>query len=239
MTITLKNMSGSDAVWGGVVVPNNDSYSVQEVDKFRLVTDYNFLFSLFQGGAVINDGSEDMTPDEATLLLRDLIRTVHEDVQLIPATCGLLGLGAPSLKSVSNSVIGWEFDINDAMYLHTSLDGIIGSTLNIYWHLCINNSIADRWLAYEFHYTLRSDDNTTPMNTQTGIIYPQPILASTTPYQPMEVILPIPISLFDNNRYLWIGVKRITAEGFGKTNTTNNPILLKACKYHKRNMGYF
>lgn len=238
MAMILKNISGMTAVWGGNEIPHNGTYNIQEVDRNRLASDYSFLFELAVGAAVINDGTSDLSPDEGLLFIKGQLRWVHEDMQLIPASGGLLGLGAPSLTSVSNSVSGWEFDIGDAIYLHTRLDGLIGSTMNIKWHVCINNSTPDRWMAYEFHYTVRAENESTVMTTQSGSISPPPVEAPSTPYAPMEVTLPLPSELFQDGVYLYMGVKRVSAASFGKIDTVNNPILLKACKEHRRRLDY-
>lgn len=60
-TVILKNTDSEVRNWGGISISSNQQYTVQEVDRIRLLSDPNLVTDLQNGIAVVNDGSSDMS----------------------------------------------------------------------------------------------------------------------------------------------------------------------------------
>lgn len=70
MAIILKNTAMSEKQWGGISVASLSQYTIQEADKYRLLSDLVFLSDLTNKVALINDGNIDTDYETSILLLR-------------------------------------------------------------------------------------------------------------------------------------------------------------------------
>lgn len=66
----LKNTTVSSQMWGGLIIVAGGSYTIQEVDRLRLLADSSFLTSLASGSAVINEDGVDLSPSVGKLALK-------------------------------------------------------------------------------------------------------------------------------------------------------------------------
>lgn len=69
--MTLKNADSIEHQWGSLVLPAGTLHVIQEIDKFRFLADPNFLNSLTEGLAIINDGVVDVDKNTALTLLKN------------------------------------------------------------------------------------------------------------------------------------------------------------------------
>lgn len=80
MAVIIKNTTNSIKTWGGLEYPANSQYSAEEVDRYRLLSDSQFLSDLSDGYAVVNNGSVDLTDIEvAKALIRALTSAIIAD----------------------------------------------------------------------------------------------------------------------------------------------------------------
>lgn len=69
-TLILKNTAITDKLWGGITVLASNQYTLQEVDRLRLLSDPTFLADLTGGVAVINDGTNNLSASIGLLALK-------------------------------------------------------------------------------------------------------------------------------------------------------------------------
>ena len=231
--IIIKNTTANDKTWGGKAYSAYSQYAIQEIDRLRLLSDEFFLTDLANGAALINDGNQDFSDSEMGLLiLQKLLVYAHEDVDVQTA----VGLLAPAPTELNSAAMGYAFDIDDKAYLQFRLDQLIGEEIKLQVHLAINNTTADRWVAFECFYRTTNGFNDKVMNTHDGSVIIGPIQVPTTAYRIFAATVSIPASVFANGEhYVYLGLQRIDVSSYSKTNTANNPHVLRCCKlYYKR-----
>lgn len=70
MALILKNTTALAKQWAGIQIPGSGSYTVQEVDRARLLSDATFLGDIASGAAVVNDGTSDLASSIGLLALK-------------------------------------------------------------------------------------------------------------------------------------------------------------------------
>lgn len=233
MTIIVKNTDAIDHQWGGIIVPTLDEYTIQEVDRLRFLSDSKFTTDLTSGLAVINNGDSDLDAEMGLLHLQKLLVFIHEDMDLYPA----VGENAPAAKKVSAAMAGFEFEMDDEMFTQGRLDDIVGTGVEFESHWCIDNTVADRWVAFEISLLTTTGGGDKVVTTPDLVATAGPFLIPTTANQIFRFGGVLPATYFENNeKYVYFGIKRIDVTGLGKTNPVNNPILFRLCKIYARRM---
>lgn len=232
-TIIVKNTDAILHSWGGREIPSNDQYTLQEVDRIRFLSDPDFLANLTAAIAVINNGEDDLLPEEGLLYLNKQLIFIHEDMDLYPA----ISENAASAVRVSSSVAGFQFRIGDEMFTQGRLDDIIGTDVMFEAHLCIDNTVADRWIAFEISLITTTGGGDKVMTTPDIVATAGPFEVPTTANQIFRINGTLPATYFSNGeKYVYFGLKRADVTGLGKTNPINNPILFRICKIYTRRL---
>lgn len=230
--IIVKNETMIDKNWGGIDIPASNSYTLQEVDKIRFLSDTTFLTDLNSEDAVVNNGVEDLNPEQGLLLLEGNIREAHEPMQFSPA----VGVLAPAIVQIgSGPAHGYEFEIDDQMFSLTHFDGLLLNGIYIQLHLCIDNAVTDRWIQFEFTILTTTGIEDRPLDEIDAVINTAQVEVPTNPFLIFDIKTQIPQSWFENGKdNLFIKIKRITA--VGKTAPTNDPIVVRIDKIYKQRM---
>lgn len=229
----VKNTTASPQNWGGIDFEPSSQYSLQEVDRIRFLSDPDFLIVLNSGDAVVNNGDVDLPADQGLLFLKKQLVFIHEDMDLYPA----VSENAAAAIRVSSSCAGFEFEIGDEMFTQGRLDDIIGSGVGFEAHWLIDNSDADRWIAFEISLITTTGGGDKVMTTPDIVATTDPFLVPTTPNQIFRVSGELPSVFFENGeKYIFFGIKRVDVTSLSKTNPTNNPILLRICKIYTRRL---
>lgn len=232
MATIIKNTDSIDHKWGGINVTSASQYSMQEVDRLRLLSDSYFLDSLTNGFAVVNNG-EDLNAEQGLLHLQKQLKTVHEALNFAPA----VGIAAPELTTISatGAAHGHKFEINDEMFALTHFDGLILNNVKLQLHLVIDNSVADRWIQFDFTVLSTTGILDKAIDGYDQIISTGPVEVPTTPFLIFDMKISVPASIFDEGRdNLFIRVKRTVP--VGKTAPTNHPIIVRMDKIHKQRL---
>jgi hypothetical protein len=232
-SVIIKNTDSVEHSWGGIIIAATSQYSMQEVDRIRFQSDEAFLTDLASGLAVVNNGEDDLVPDQGLLHLHNKLIFIHDDMDLYPG----VGENAAAAKRVSAAVAGFEFKIGDEMFTQARLDDIVGDEVEFESHWCINNAVADRWVAFEVGLISTSGGGDKVMTTPDVVATAGPFLVPTTPNQIFRFSGTLPSSYFQNGeKYIYFGIKRIDVVPLGKTNPTNNPVLFRICKIYTRSL---
>jgi hypothetical protein len=102
-TSIIKNTTGVTKTWGGIVIAGGSQYTLQAVDKIRVLSDSVFLTDLAGGSAVVNNGSVDLASNVGLLHLQGVASDIRFDntVNGFPA-------GATSLQAAIESVLAFD-----------------------------------------------------------------------------------------------------------------------------------
>ncbi len=231
--VIIKNTDSIDHEWGGIVIPATSQYSMQEVDRIRFKSDQNFLVALDSALAIINNGDDDLVPEQGYLHLHNKLVFIHEDMDLYPAA----GETAAAGKKLSAASFGFEFEIGDEMFTQGRLDDIFGDGGSFESHWCIDNTVADRWIAFEVGLIATTGGGDKVMTVPDVTVVTDPFLVPTVANQMFRLGGVLPISFFENGeKYVYIGIKRIDVVSLGKTNPINNPVMFRMCKVYTRTL---
>lgn len=77
MSIVIKNTTGVEKNWGGKSYQASSSYTIEAIDRLRLLSDSIFLSDLSSGNAVVNDGTSDLNFNIGLSLLKNESSTYH------------------------------------------------------------------------------------------------------------------------------------------------------------------
>lgn len=231
--VIIKNTDIVEQQWGGLVYQPSSQYLILETDRGRLLDDEKFLTDLENGLAIINNGDMDLNAEQGLLHLNKQLILIHEDMDLYPA----VGPNAAAAIKVSNAIAGFSFNIGDEMFTQGRLDDIVGDSVNFEAHFCINNTVADRWIAFEITLltTTGGGDKvvTTPDIIATAGPFELPIVAN----QIFRINGALPSIYFQNGeKYIYFGMKRVDVTSLSKTNPENNPVLFRICKIYTRRL---
>lgn len=233
MIIIVKNTDVIDHAWGGIIVPAASQHTLEEVDRLRFLSDPDFLAALSSDVAIVNNGDIDLPSDEGLLYLSKQLVFIHEDMDLYPA----VGENAAAAVRVSGAIAGFEFEIDDEMFTQGRLDDIIGDSVEFEAHWCIDNAVADRWVAFEISLITTTGGGDKVLTTPDVVATAGPFLVPTTPNQIFRLGGDLPASFFQNGeKYVYFGIKRVDVTSLGKTNPTNHPRLLRVCKIYRRRL---
>lgn len=114
MALYLKNTTVVLKQWGGIEIAAAGSYTVQDVDRLKLLSDVTFLSDLTAGYAVINDGVGDVAALTGVTLLRFQNDLPYEFAPALSATRQANGktlIDAP-VAYVGNSQSFDDFDFS-------------------------------------------------------------------------------------------------------------------------------
>lgn len=229
----VKNVTLLEKVWGGIVFDASSQYLLQEVDRIRFLSDDSFLTDLTAGDAVVNNGDEDLNAEQGLLFLKKQLIFIHEDMDLYPA----VGANAAAAIKVSGAIAGFEFKIDDEMFTQGRLDDIIGDAVSFESHWCLDNAVADRWVAFEISLITTTGGGDKVLTTPDVVATAGPFLVPTTPNQIFRLGGELPASFFQNGeKYVYFGIKRVDVTPLGKTNPVNHPRLLRICKIYTRRL---
>lgn len=232
-SVIIKNTDLVDNNWGGILVPASSQYTMQEVDRIRFQSDEDFLTALSSAVAVINNGDDDLVPDQGLLHLNNKLVFIHDDMDLYHG----VGENAAAAKKVSAAVAGFEFRIGDEMFTQGRLDDIVGDGVEFESHWSINNTVADRWIAFEIGLISTTGGGDKDMSTPDVVSTAGPFLVPTVANQIFSFGVILPVNFFQNGeKYIYFGIKRIDVVPLGKTNPTNNPVLFRVCKIYTRSL---
>lgn len=232
-SVIIKNTDSVEHSWGGIIVAATSQYTMQEVDRIRFQSDEDFLTDLSTGLAVVNNGDVDLVPDQGLLHLHNKLVFIHDDMDLYPG----VGESAAAAVKVSAAVAGFEFRMGDEMFTQGRLDDIVGDGVEFESHWCINNTVADRWIAFEIGLISTSGGGDKAMTTPDIVATAGPFLIPTVANQIFRLGEILPSSFFQNGeKYIYFGIKRIDVVPLGKTNPTNNPVLFRVCKIYTRSL---
>lgn len=233
MILIVKNTSLVDVNWAGIIILAESDYTMQEVDRIRFQSDNDFLTALDAGIAVINNGEIDLPPDQGLLYLENKLIFIHEDMDLYPA----VGENAAAAVRISAAAAGFKFQFGDEMFTQGRLDDIIGSGVEFEAHFCIDNSEADKWIAFEISLITTTGGNDKVMDVPDIVANAGPFLVPSTPNQIFRIGGVLPTEYFENGeKYVYFGIKRIDVVPLDKSNPTNDPILLRVCKIYTRSL---
>lgn len=93
LNITITNLSMVDKNWGGNDIPSMSSYSIEEVDRLRLLSDQTFINDLYLGDAKVSDGEYDLSPRVAIGLIQNNAIIIGEHYTLVQEDDVLVGNG--------------------------------------------------------------------------------------------------------------------------------------------------
>jgi len=233
MIFIVKNTDSVDHVWGGILIPAAGQYTLQEVDRIRFLSDEDFITDLNADLAVVNNGDIDLPTDQGLLYLRKQLIFIHEDMDIYPA----VGSNAAAAEKVSNAIAGFRFEIGDEMFTQGRLDDVIGDDVEFESHWCIDNSTADRWVAFEISLITTTGGGDKVLTIPDIVATAGPFEVPTTPNLIFRLGGALPASYFENGeKYVYFGIKRIDVTSLGKTNPTNDPLLLRICKLYRRRL---
>jgi len=232
-TLIVKNTTLTDKNWGGLAIPASSQWTMQEVERIRLQSDAAFLADLAAGDAVINNGDDDLNEEHGLLYLNNQLIFIHEDMDIYPA----VGANAAAAVRVSAAMAGFEFRVGDEMFTQGRLDDIVGDGVEFEAHWSVNNTVADRWIAFEISLLTTTGGGDKLTTTPDIVATAGPFLIPTTANQIFRTGGVLPSTYFQNGeKYIYFGIKRVDVTSLGKTNPTNNPILYRVCKIYARRL---
>lgn len=232
-TVVIKNTDSVEHTWGGITIPAESQLTMQEVSRIRFQSDEDFLTALENEVAIINNGEDDLVPELGYLHLHNKLVFIHEDMDLYPAA----GESAAAGKKISAAAFGFDFEIGDEMFSQGRLDDIVGDGVEFESHWSIDNTVADRWIAFEIGLITTTGGGDKSMAVPDVTVVTAPVLVPTVPNQIFRLGGVLPISFFANGeKYVYIGIKRVDVVPLGKTNPTNNPVMYRMCKVYTRTL---
>lgn len=218
-------------------VANGDSYNIAQHLWLELANADSIHTEITNGNYIVNNGSEDLSPEVGLVHIQNIegVTKVHEDAYFMPG----VGILAPEPVALSNAAVGYLFGIGDKSYLQFRLDNIVGNEVKIQLHLAIDNSTADRWVAYKSYYRTTTGSGDKTMDSHDGDIETGAIECPTTPYEIFSKVFSIPTNVFDSGeKYIFIGIERVDASLYGKTNPLLvNPALVRMCRIYWKKLG--
>jgi hypothetical protein len=229
----IKNVDVVEHQWGGLVFQPLTQNTINDTERLRLIDDQHFLDSLTDGNAVVNNGDTDLPADQALLFLHNQLIFIHEDMDLYPA----VGANAAAAVKVSGAIAGFEFRVGDEMFTQGRLDDIVGESVEFESHWCLDNTEADKWIAFEVSLLTTNGGGDKIVTTPDVVATAGPFSVPATANQIFRLGGMLPSSFFENGeKYIYFGIKRIDAVPLGKNNPTNNPILFRVCKIYTRRL---
>lgn len=229
----IKNVDVVEHQWGGLVMQPSTQYTVSDTERRRLIDDEHFIQSLSDGYAVVNNGTIDLDAEQGLLFMNKQLIFIHEDMDLYPA----VGANAAAAVKISSAVAGFEFRTDDEMFTQGRLDDIVGDMVNFEAHFSIDNTVADRWIAFDISLITTTGGGDKVMTTPDITATAGPFLVPTTAHQMFRINGQLPASFFGTGeKYVYFGIKRIDVTALGKVNPTNNPILYRVCKIYTRRL---
>ena len=233
VTTIVKNTDSVEHEWGGRIYAASSQYAIEEVDRIRLLSDIAFLTDLNSAVAVINNGDIDLPSDQGLLYLQKQLIFIHEDMDLYPA----VGPNAAAAVKVSDAIAGFSFSIGDEMFTQGRLDDIVGDSVEFEAHFCIDNTVADRWIAFQISLLTTTGGGDKIVTTPDIVATAGPFELPTTANEIFRVSGILPSTYFQNGeKYIYFGMKRIDVTSLSKTNPTNNPVLFRICKIYTRRL---
>lgn len=229
----VKNVDIVEHQWGGLVIQPSAQHTVNDTERTRMINDTHFLESLIDGHAVVNNGDIDLDAEQGLLFMNKELIFIHEDMDLYPA----VGQNAAAAVKVSGAIAGFEFRIDDEMFTQGRLDDIVGSDVEFEAHWCIDNTDADKWIAFEISLLTTTGGGDKIVAVPDVVAVAGPFLVPTTANQIFRLGGVLPSTFFENGeKYVYFGIKRIDVTSLGKSNPTNNPILFRVCKIYTRRL---
>ena len=231
--VIIKNTDIVDHQWGGIVISASNQYTMQEVDRIRLLSDDHFLQSLDDLTAVVNDGIEDLNAEQGLLLVEKKLKLVHEALAFSPA----IGVSAPEITVLTptSAAHGHKFEVSDEMFALTHFENIVLNNVQLQLHIAIDNSTADRWIEFEFDLLSTTGILDKAIDGVDTTITTGPIEIPTTPFLIFDTKANVPTTLFENGEdNIFIRLRRIAPAG--KTAPTNHPIVVRIDKIHKQKL---
>lgn len=234
MSVTIiKNTSLVEKNWGGRLYNASSQYTIQEIDRIRLLSDDLFLTDVNNDVAVINNGDIDLNSEQGLLYLNKQLVFIHDDMDLYPA----VGENAAAAIRLSSAMAGFQFKIDDEMFSQCRLDDIVSNIVEFEIHLCCDNTESDKWIAFDVSFLTTTGGNdkicTNTDYTTTIGPYQLPTVANRI----FRISAELPSSYFENNeKYVFLGIKRKDVTELSKTNPTNNPVLFRVCKIYTRRL---
>jgi len=229
----IKNQSGSTQQILNRDVANGDQYEIPSGHWNDLSINSDIISKINSKDYVVNDGNVDLNSTVALAHIQNLHGVVkeHSDVTLLP----FVSDNAPELYMISDASIGQRMMVGEQIFGQTRIDNLVDDNVKIQLHLSIDNNIADKWIQFELSYIKTTGDGDKNMNTPDGTVTFGPIEVPTTPYQIFKSTVSIPSEGFNSEEhYIFLGIKRVAA--IGKTEPTNNPIVLRYCKIFYKNL---
>ena len=212
-------------------VEHGSSYDVPPALWFEASNNIALHSLISSGDMIVNDGFVNLPITVALQHIKSIdgVFFEHADITLLPIATE----NAPELVKLSNASIGFKMDIGDEIYGQSRIDNYTGGPLQVQLHMCVDNSVGDRWCKFEVSYILTNGRDDRSMNQTDGALPLGPLEAPITPYRIFEGIIEIPEEEVGNASYIFIGIKRVAATG--KTEVSNSPIALRYCKrYYKK-----
>lgn len=231
--VIIKNTDVVDHQWGGVVIAASNQYVMQEVDRIRFLSDEHFLQSLTDLTAVINDGTQDLNPEQGLLLVEKKLKLVHEALAFSPA----IGISAPEIivLTTTSAAHGHRFEIGDEMFALTHFENIVLNDVQLQLHMAIDNATADRWIEFEFDLLSTTGILDKAIDGVDATITTGPVQVPTTPFLIFDAKASIPTTLFANGEdNIFIRLRRIAPSG--KVAPTNHPVVVRIDKIHKQKL---
>lgn len=222
----IKNVSGVTKQILNRDVPNNSEYDIPPHFWSEAAIDDEIKSLILSGDYILNNGTQDMPVDVAIYSITSLGGVVrnHSDITLLPAVTE----NAPEVCRISDASIAFCMNQGDEIFGQTRINNYAGGDVEVQLHMCIDNSIADRWIQFDVHYITTNGVDDKNMNSIDGTLEMLEEVP-TTPWRIFETVVTIPASAFANGeKYIYIGIERV--EAVGKTSPTNNPNILRYCK---------
>lgn len=237
MAKILKNTTSLDIILtvNGFTVPAMSDVTVV-VQNYELLASDNSISELTplinSGDIIINNGSEDLPAQVGINHISSVQGVIYEhgDITLLPAVT----VNAPEVMKISDAVIGNCLEVGEEIFGQTRVDLWAGGDVSFQLHCCINNTDLDKWVQFDVSYFTTNGINDKQANAIPSVLTTDAFEVPSTAYRVFEISVDIPSSAFANGeKYLFVGVKRITATG--KDAPTNHPVILRYCKqYYKK-----
>ncbi len=175
---------------------------------------------------VVNNGIEDLPKDIGKAHVTDGVIKVHRDVHIKSG----VGIKAPEMVELDHAVVGYNVDMGDKGYFDTRTDNILGNTIDIDFHYCIDNADKDRYVKFKVHIVSSCGDQDILLNQSTYTLDFGPFEVSTIPFQIKKRTVTLPIDIVKSDTpYLFVSIERIEP-GEGYTSPDKNPVVVRICK---------
>lgn len=229
----IKNNTLSPITINGSTIPSMSQLEIPVTEYSAWATSTVLISLISSGDVIVNNGEYDLPIDVGIDHMSSIggVVAIHDNIEVFPVTGEL----APEIYEVGPAVVGYRMQINDKIYANAKYDRISGSKVIFEIHCCVDNTIADRWVAFDL-YTIVSDGNDSQvmsgydLNATFG-----PFLIPTVSNKMFKISAELPSELFTSNRrYVFSSGTRIDVAPLGKTNPVNDPVILQICRVYYR-----